>query len=209
MDSVYSILSRRTQGKRVNIIKLDENVWINKINTFMNLNELTKVNNFNSMCESVAEFTDINVSNLFRDVLEKENKELKNINIKIEEKETYINRLESKLKDIKLSLSLQSNKILLEAKQLVNEEIKNNEKELQTLYKSKVNLLKTVDESSFLDKGYIDVILTKQVESYKLGTLLMAKAEDMTSLGDSDMVEIIDPNTQKKFHIEKKYLKLK
>ena len=135
LDFVNSINSIIHRDVAVNMIRINENVYINRVNKAMNVNEMVEVSNPKLAQELVNEFVNFDISNLVYDLLEKNEKDILNLNEKIEVVSNNLKFLQEKKSDIERVLSLKpdSNE-LKEAVEFVSSEITSQEKNLSDLY---------------------------------------------------------------------------
>lgn len=124
MDCATSINSKVYEGVVTNIIKLDENVFVNTINPSMMSNTLTKAENANNAVEMVKEFVNYDPSNFVKDLLIGEAKFAAEINESktlIEERITFLNE---QLGDIYAAeKEIGENSDLNKAKEIINESL--------------------------------------------------------------------------------------
>jgi len=135
LDFVNSINSIIHRDVTVNMIRINENVYINRVNKAMNVNEMVEVSNPKLAQELVNEFVKFDISNLVYDLLEKNEKDILDLNEKIEVVSNNLKFLQEKKSDIERVLSLKpdSNE-LKEAVEFVSSEITSQEKNLSDLY---------------------------------------------------------------------------
>jgi len=131
LDFVQSISSRIHEGVKVNVIKLNENVYINRINPSMSVNELVKADSGSRAIELVKEYVNYDISPKVIDLLEGEAKENAIKEARKEELFDVINFLKEKRSE--LSTVDQSIDYIKEANTLVISEITAAEKELNEL----------------------------------------------------------------------------
>jgi hypothetical protein len=120
LDFVTSVVSRSHQGLGVNVIKLEEGVFVNKINTNMFQNSIEKVDSAKDAIDSVKEFINYDITNCLLEELETE----KEFDILVSKhREIYedrINFLKDQLEEIsKLDESLSNTTEIKEAKKIL------------------------------------------------------------------------------------------
>ena len=135
LDFVNSIKSIVHNGVAVNMIRINESVYVNRINSAMNVNEMVEVSNPKLAQELVNEFVNFDISPLVYDLLEKNEKDILDINSKIEEATSNLNFLQEKKSDIERVMTLKPEATeLKEAREFVDSQITAQEKNLSDLY---------------------------------------------------------------------------
>jgi hypothetical protein len=141
LDFVHSINSIVHKGVTVNMIRINENVYINRINSAMNVNEMVEVSNPKIAQELVNEFVNFDISHLVYDLLEKNEQEILELNKKFEEINTNLKFLQEKKSDIERVMYLKPDAVeLKEAIEFVSSEITSQEKNLSDMYIKLANL---------------------------------------------------------------------
>ncbi len=133
LDFVQSIKSRQHAGIIVNVIRLDENVYVNRVNPYMNTNETIKASTATDAIGLVKEYVNYDIKLSLVDLLEEEAQELV---IKEAKKEALFDKI-AFLKEQRSVLSTQDKSIeyIKEADNLIASEIQKFEKELNELVK--------------------------------------------------------------------------
>jgi len=132
LDFVQSIHSRMHKGVIVNVIKLDENVYINRVNPYMNTNEFIKASTAADAIGLVKEYVNYDIKTSLVDLLEGEAKQAAIIEAK---KEDLFDKI-TFLKEQRSILAKQpKNNLIQEADNLLASEIEKFEKELNELTK--------------------------------------------------------------------------
>lgn len=135
LDFVNSIKSIIHNGVAVNMIRINENVYINRINAAMNVNEMMEISNPKLAQELVNEFVNFDISPLIYDLLEKNEKDILDISAKIEEANSNLSFLGEKRSDIERIMTLKPAVTeLKEAKEYVDSQITSQEKNISDLY---------------------------------------------------------------------------
>ena len=131
LDFVQSISPRFVKGITANIIRVNENIYINKINKSMKMNEMVKAESAEKAIQIVKEFINYDITNLVKDLLEVDAKN----KLAIQEKRTQILDKIDFLNEKKAELSLQDlkNEFINEAYKIVNNEIEILQKELNSI----------------------------------------------------------------------------
>lgn len=133
LDFVQSIKSRMHKGVTVNVIKLDENVYINRINPYMNTNETIKASTATDAIGLVKEYVNFDIKTSLINLLEAEAQKLAIMEAK---KEAIFDKL-TFLKEQRSILAEQDTSIqfIKEADDILSAEITKFEKELNELVK--------------------------------------------------------------------------
>lgn len=135
IDIFTSIASRQRKGVAVNIAKMNESIFINRINSAMGCNEMIQVNSAKVAQELVNEFVNFDITPLVQEMLTAEEKAAFELQTKKNSLQESIKVLEDKKKEVIAAMSLYpDNEQLKEAFNLVNSEIETKEKELQGVY---------------------------------------------------------------------------
>lgn len=131
LDFVNSIEHRHKKGLTANIMRIGENVYINKINKAMATNEFFKAENATKAVEIIKEFINYDITPLVEDLL---SEEVKNKRIVESQKNDLFDKINF-LKEQKNELSKQDikNEFIAEAYKLITEEIEKFQKEINTL----------------------------------------------------------------------------
>ena len=126
-----SIEHRHKKGLTANIMRIGENIYINKINKAMAMNEFFKAENATKAIEIVKEFINYDITLLVEDLL---SEEVKNKRVVESMKNDLFDRINF-LKEQKNELSKQDtkNEFISEANKLITEEIEKFQKELNTI----------------------------------------------------------------------------
>ena len=131
LDFVNSIEHRHKKGLTANIMRIGENIYINKINKAMAMNEFFKAENATKAIEIVKEFINYDITLLVEDLL---SEEVKNKRVVESMKNDLFDRINF-LKEQKNELSKQDtkNEFISEANKIITEEIEKFQKELNTI----------------------------------------------------------------------------
>ena len=112
-------------------MRIGENVYINKINAAMNMNEFTKAETATKAVKIVKEFVGYDITNTVEDLLEED---VKKTRIDEAKKNDLLDKI-SFLKEQKSQLSQQdmANNFISEANKLITEEIEKFQKEFNSI----------------------------------------------------------------------------
>jgi hypothetical protein len=134
MDFVTNIKSNTHTGVTSNIIRLEENVFVNNINRSMMENTLVKSESGNNAVALIKEFVNYDASNIIKDILEGEekfNQEISESKTLIEERLEFLN---DQLADvIEAEKTIGSSIELKEAKDIIKESLDTETDNLATL----------------------------------------------------------------------------
>ena len=131
LDFVQSISPRHLKGITLNVIKVNENIYLNKINNSMKMNEMIKAESAEKAIQIVKEFINYDITPLVKDSLEAGAKK----RLAVQEKRTRVLDKIDFLNEKKAELSLQDlkNEFINEAYKIVNNEIEILHKELNSI----------------------------------------------------------------------------
>ncbi len=135
LDFVQSIKSPIHEGVEVNVVTLGDNVFINRINPSMNVNEMVKVESGNKAVELVKEYVNYDISLSVKGLLEGEAK----VEAQFEEAKTKIVDKINFLKEKKAEIMDKDQELdaIKEAAAMIQGEINKAESELNKLVDSK------------------------------------------------------------------------
>ena len=135
IDLFTSITSRQRHGVAVNIAKMNENIFVNRINTSMGCNEMIQVKSAKVAQELVNEFVNFDITPLVQEMLTSEEKQMADLQTKKTSLQEGLKTFEIKKKEILAVQALHPEaKQIQEAFEIVSAEIEKNEKELQAVY---------------------------------------------------------------------------
>jgi hypothetical protein len=182
-----------------------EGVWVNKVNSGMQLNEMVFVPTATETVKLVKEFINYDASPILSERLIAEGNE----KAASEKKRAEINDKISFLEEKKAKVAEAVKKVgeteeLKEAMNLLDSEISKFEKELQETFS--VVEKKTKDE--YLNDGYVEAEVVKTSGGLRKGDEVLVNAEEYTSLGDDDLLNVVDPKTDKSKIVKKEILKV-
>lgn len=205
MDNFTNVSSKQFASLYLTMIAVEEGYWVNKVNHGMKLNEMVFIQSATETVKIIKEFINYDATLVLSDKLIAEgNKEVELIRERADISE-QIQFLEER----KLTLNQAINKIgkseeLQEALNMLNTEIAKCEKALQETYL--VSEKKT--KKQYLDSGFVDANVFKSTPGLAKGKMVMVNAEEYTSLGDNDLLTIIDPDTGSETIVKKGNLKV-
>ena len=204
LDQFLSVNSLIYPSVYLTMIAVEEGVYVHQFNSAMQLNEMKYYSSAQQACKVVKEFINYDVSSYLVEQLEKEG----NFKICQEENRKKLQEMITFLEDKKDELRSTITKVgetpeLKEALTLVDSEILEKEKELQKTFISEKK-----SKSQYLNDGYVEGTLKNSVAGLKKGTEIMVNAEAYASLGEDELVDIIDPRSGKSHYILKGEIKV-
>jgi hypothetical protein len=121
LDFVQNIQPRHKSGVVVNVMRLNENIYINKINTAMKTNNFIKAESATKAVEIVKEFINYDITSSVQDLLEEDVKKT----VIVESRKNEILDKINFLKEQKSVLAKEDvkNEYIVEANKLITEEI--------------------------------------------------------------------------------------
>lgn len=135
IDIFTSLISKQHKNVAVNIAKINENIFINRVNHTMNLNEMIQTSSAKVAQGLVNEFVNFDIAPLVQEMLNNEEKIAYRYKIEKNKLQESIEILENKKKEIFTNIALYPNaKELKDLYEAVNSEINSQEKELQLIY---------------------------------------------------------------------------
>lgn len=190
IDFVTSISSKLNNGVKVNVIKTDKNIYVNRINPHMGVNELLSLSSAEAAQQSVNEYIVFDISNSVKDLMAIETKRRFELN---EKKNTYIERLkflEEKKLEIENTIKVVGkNETLEQALKVLEEEMTGQETNLQNTY-AEMGEEKMVNRK-LLDMGYVKGSMKSIDGIFDEGLEVYVLAQDYTTKGNDDQVKVI------------------
>lgn len=194
-NKITDISSNTFKDLYLTVIAVEEGYYVNKVNGGMSLNTLEKIDTASSLVECAKTFINYDLSNTVIDNLVAEGNKQAEINKKRSEITSVIEHYEEQKQKIKSMIEkIGESQELTEAINILTEEIRKQEKELQKTYESKQ------DE-------FVESVIVTPVAGLKRGDIVLVKAIDYTTRGNDEEVEI--SNGGKKMMLMKKYLEIK
>lgn len=205
MDNFTNITSNEFLSLFLTVIAVEEGVWVNKVNLGMRLNEMKFIASATEAVQLVKEFINYDASAILSERLVNEGDKQAAISKTRKTLEERISFLEEKKASINAAISkIGKSEELDEAINLINTEISKFEKELQQTY----SIVEKKTKKEYLNSGYVEANVFRSTSGLKKGQTVMVNAEEYTSLGDNDLLTIIDPNTEKDTIVKKGDLKV-
>jgi len=208
MDNFTNITSSTYKNLSLTMISVDEGVYVNKVNAAMHLNEMVFLSSATETVKLVKEFINYDASPILSERLIAENDSAALIEKTRSDISDKISFLEEKKVKVKEAIKkLGDTEELTEAMNLLEEEISKFEKSLQETYEVAITEKKSRNE--YLDDGFVEAEVVKPGNGLKKGQEVYVSAEDYTSLGDDDQLEVIDQKTTKTTICPKSQLSVK
>jgi len=205
LDTALGLSSTEFLNVYLTMLAVEEGVWVNKVNPAMKLNEMKFFRTATAALKEAKEFIGYDATSYLAKALVAEGHKT----ALVEKQRSIINEelsfLESKREQINSAIArIGRVDELAQALSLVEGEITKKEKELQLTY---VSEKKT--KLDYLNSGYTEATIDVNVGSFKKGDEVMVNAEEYSSLGDSDLVDVINAKTLKSDLIKRGLLKVK
>lgn len=205
MDNFTNITSNEFLSLFLTVIAVEEGVWVNKVNLGMKLNEMKFIASATEAVQLVKEFINYDASAILSERLVNEGNKQATLDKTRKTLEERISFLEEKKASINSAiLKIGKSEELDEAIDLINTELNKFEKELQETY----SIVEKKTREDYLNAGYVEANVFKASSGLKKGQKVMVSAEEYTSLGDNELLTIIDPETDKNKIIKKGDLKV-
>ena len=205
LDNALGLSSTEFLNVYLTMLAVEEGVWVNKVNPAMKLNEMKFFRTATQALKEAKEFIGYDATAYLSKALVAEGHKT----ALVEKKRAIINEelsfLESKREQINAAIArIGRVNELAQALSLVEGEITKKEKELQLTF---VSEKKT--KLDYLNMGYTEATIERPVGSFKKGDEVMVNAEEYSSLGDGDLIDVVNPKTMESDLVERGKLKVK
>jgi len=205
MDSLLGLASEEFVNVYLTMLSVEEGVWVNKINPAMHLNEMKFYSTATEALKEAKDFIGYDATTYLSEALTAEGHKT----AIVEKKRSIINNEISFLEEKKNQINNAIAKIgkseeLTEALNLIESEMTKKEKELQATY-----IFEKKSKREYLDDGYTEATMVITVGPFKKDSEVMVNAEEYSSLGDEDLIDVVDAKTMKSQYIERGNLKVK
>lgn len=207
LDFVTSIRSNNDSRVKVNVIRLDEKIYVNRVNPFMGINEMILAEGASNAQNLVNEYVKFDITNSTIDLLEQEVQKRisleKEKNIVIEK----IKFLEERKKELTNTLGIVGeNHQVKKALELIANELKDREIELQNIYSK---LGESISEAKKMeDQGYVLGKMKYSDGLFKKNDIVWVYAEDYTTKSERETVKVTDQKGKKVGEVEKKNVEM-
>ena len=194
-SKITDISSNNFNNLFLTVIAVEEGYYVNKVNGGMSLNTLEKVDTASQLVECAKTFINYDLSNTVIDNLVEEGNKQAEISKKRDEINAVIEHYEQQKAKVQEAINkFGKSEELTEALNILTDEIRKNEKELQKTYESK-------------KEEFVEATITSPVAGLKKGDKVLVNALDYTTKGNDEEVEI--ENGGKKMMMVKKFLEVK
>lgn len=205
LDTALGLNSNEFLNVYLTMLAVEEGVWVNKVNPAMKLNEMKFFRTATAALKEAKEFIGYDATSYLAKSLVAEGHKT----AIVEKKRASINEelsfLESKREQINAAIArIGRVDELASALTLVESEITKKEKELQLTY-----VAEKKTKLDYLNSGYTEATIERPVGAFKKGDEVMVSAEEYSSLGDDDLIDVVNPKTMESELIERGKLKVK
>jgi len=208
LDFVTSLKSRVYEGVKVNIFKLEENLYINRINNKMRVNELSEAASAIDAQKMVSEYVNYDISNLVIEMIDSERKAAMELNSKKDAISETLSFLKEKKKDIESTIAkIGESEDLNKAIDLIDNEIVIKEKELQEVFDKITGRVQ--EKKSPEDLGFVEAEVVKPFDGFSKGDSVYVNAEEYTEAGKNDDVTYSSADLKRKGSIKKSNVEVK
>lgn len=205
MDNALGLTSTEFLNVYLTMLAVEEGVWVNKVNPAMKLNEMKFFKTATAALKEAKDFIGYDATAYLAEALVAEGHKTALVERKRAAINSEITFLEEKKAQINAAISrIGKSEELSEALGLVEAEMTKKEKELQSTY---VSEKKT--KLDYLNDGYVEAVVDRPVATFKKGDEVMVNAEEYSSLGDDDLIDVVNPKTMESELIERGKLKVK
>lgn len=205
MDNFTTITSNEFTNLFLTMIAVEEGIYVNTVNSAMQLNEMKFVSSATETVKLVKEFINYDASAILSERLIAENDKTakaEGLRSSISDKITFLEEKKAKVKEAIDKHG--KTEEFTEAMNLLDKEISKLEKELQESY-----IIEKKSRSELENDGYAEADVIKNGNGLTKGQKVYVKAEDYTSLGSNDQLECIDLKTGKSIICPKGQVKVK
>ncbi|WP_296865302.1 hypothetical protein [uncultured Methanobrevibacter sp.] len=193
-SKITDISSNNFENLFLTVIAVEEGYYVNKVNGGMSLNTLEKVDTASQLVECAKSFINYDLSNVVIDNLVEEGNKQAAINKKRNEINSIIEHYEQQKEKVQEAINKYGqSEELKEALNILTEEIRKNEKELQKTYESKK------DE-------YVEATIVNPIAGFKKGDVVLVNALDYTTKSNDEEVDI--DHNGKKMKLVKKFIEV-
>ena len=208
LDFITSLKSRMYENVKVNLIKLEESVYVNRVNKGMGVNELLESSSAVDVQTLVKEYVNYDVSTILSEMLEEERKEWSKVNTEKKEISEALEFLKEKKGEIEAAIAkIGESEDLTKALNILESEIVSKEKELQEVFDK---ISGRVDEKkSPEDLGFIEATVVKPFDGLKKGDAVYVGAEEYTESGSNEDIPYSSVDMKKKGSVAKKHVEVK
>lgn len=205
LDNALGLTSTEFLNVYLTMLAVEEGVWINKVNPAMKLNEMKFFRTATAALKEAREFIGYDATSYLAKSLVAEGHKTAIVEKQRAGINDELSFLESKREQINAAIArIGRVNELASALGLVESEITKKEKELQQTY-----IVEKKTKLDYLNSGYTEATIEKPVGSFKKGDEVLVNAEEYSSLGDSDLIDVVNPKTMESDLVERGKLKVK
>ena len=205
LDNALGLTSTEFLNVYLTMLAVEEGVWVNKVNPAMKLNEMKFFPTATAALKEAKDFIGYDATAYLAEVLVKEGHRTAIVEKKRAAINGEISFLEEKKGQINAAIArIGRSEELSEALKMVESELMTKEKELQSTY-----LAEKKTKLDYLNMGYTEATIDRPAGSFKTGDEVMVNAEEYASLGDGDLVDVVNVDTLESEMIKRGKLKVK
>jgi len=205
LDNALGLTSTEFLNVYLTMLAVEEGVWVNKVNPAMKLNEMKFFPTASAALKEAKEFIGYDATAYLAEALVKEGHKTAIVEKQRAAINGEISFLEEKKGQINAAIArIGRSEELSEALKMVESELMKKEKELQSTY-----VVEKKTKLDYLNMGYTEATIDRPVGSFKKGDEVMVNAEEYASLGDGDLVDVVNVDTLESEMIKRGKLKVK
>ena len=205
LDNALGLTSTEFLNVYLTMLAVEEGVWVNKVNPAMKLNEMKFFPSATAALKEAKEFIGYDATAYLAEALVKEGHKTAIVEKQRAAINGEISFLEEKKGQINAAIArIGRSEELSEALKMVESELMKKEKELQSTY-----VAEKKTKLDYLNMGYTEATIDRPAGSFKKGDEVMVNAEEYASLGDGDLVDVVNVDTLESEMIKRGKLKVK
>ena len=193
MDIVTTVQNNKNAGVFVNIINVEEGIYVNKVNLPFSVNEMVFCKTAKDACKEIKDFMKYDATTLFEAKLKEEGDRYAIIESKRNEiKDTLAFLSEKRAQIIEAIQETDNNEQLKSALALIENEVRKFEKQLQESYLETPacpELLK-YDHDEMIKNGYTEVTIVTPVEGTEKNEKVLVSATEYGQLDNDALITV-------------------
>ena len=193
MDIVTTVQNNKNAGLFVNIINVEEGIYVNKVNLPFSVNEMVFCKTAKDACKEIKDFMKYDATTLFEAKLKEEGDKAVIIESKRNEiKDTLAFLSEKRAQIIEAIQETDNNEQLKKALALIENEVRKFEKQLQESYLETPvcpELLK-YNRDEMIKNGYTEVTIVTPVEGTEKNEKVLVSATEYGQLDDDALITV-------------------
>lgn len=193
MDIVTTVQNNKNAGVFVNIINVEEGIYVNKVNLPFSVNEMVFCKTAKDACKEIKDFMKYDATTLFEAKLKEEGDKAVIIESKRNEiKDTLAFLSEKRAQIIEAIQETDNNEQLKKALALIENEVRKFEKQLQESYLETPacpELLK-YNRDEMIKNGYTEVTIVTPVEGTEKNEKVLVSATEYGQLDDDALITV-------------------